>query len=199
MKSSAISRFTSFWNKGDPLFSIEESAKARKSAQKMNLWALAFVWTAIAASAISFLVYFYVARKEVEAVHEAAFSGIGIIIGLVSVAFLLAFCPKSYTHVFYDRYLRYNRSFFSSRGNFNRQWRYHWINVDQIERIALAPVSSGRENFMMVQIIFKPRFLSVLGRPWPVRFGITEPEDIENLKIWAGSRYIPILSAPPES
>jgi hypothetical protein len=76
-------------------------------------------------------------------------------IGVASVLSLIFFYPRSYTHVFYDRLLRFHRSYTSKQP-------YQWVSVDHIERITLTPVSKGGESFVVAQVI--PESSAVIWR-----------------------------------
>jgi len=190
----ALFQFVSLRDKGKALFSVEESAKAHNYARWENPYESAFFLVVAAASLTGFLVYFYVDPQRFEGVfRETTIIEIGVAIGVASVLSLIFFYPRSYTHVFYDRLLRFHRSYTSKQP-------YQWISIDHIERITMRPVSSGCETFVMAQVIFKPLSPKFLRRPWTtVRFGISDPKGVDKLRAWAADRHVPVVEELEEA
>jgi hypothetical protein len=190
----AFFQLVSLRDKGKALFSVEESAKAHNYARRENPYVSAFFLMVAAASLTGFLVYFYLDPQRFERVfRETTIVEIGVAIGVASVLSLIFFYPRSYTHVFYDRLLRFHRSYTSKQ-------LFQWISVDHMERITLTPISSGGESFVIARIIFKPLSPKFMGRPWTtVRFGISEPKGIDKLKAWASARGVPIVEEPKDT
>jgi hypothetical protein len=183
-----IFQFVSLRDKGKALFSLEESAKAHNYARWENPYESAFFLVVAAASFTGFLVYFYLDPQRFEGVfRETTIVAIGVAIGVASVLSLIFLYPRSYTHVFYDRLLRFHRSYTSKQP-------YQWVSVDHMERITLTPVFSGGESFVVAQVIFRPLSPKFMGRPWTtVRFGISHPNGVDKLKTWATDRSIPVI------
>jgi hypothetical protein len=186
-------QLVSLRDKGKALFSVEESATAHNYAKWKNPYESAFFLVVVATSFTGFLVYFYTDPQRIEGVfRETTVLEIGVAIGVASVLSLIFFYPRSYTHVFYDRLLRFHRSYASKQP-------YEWISVDHMERITLTPVCSGGETFVMARVIFKPLSPKFLGRPWTtVRFGLSEPKGVDKLRDWAANRCIPVIEEPKE-
>jgi hypothetical protein len=184
----AFFQFVSLRNKGKALFSVEESAKAHNYARWENPYESASFLAVVAASLTGFMVYFYMDPQKFEGVfRETTLVEIGVAIGVASVLSLIFFYPRSYTHVFYDRLLRFHRSYTSKQP-------YQWVSVDQIERITLSPVSAGGESFVMAHVIFKALSPKFMGRPWTtVRFGISQNKGVDKLRAWATERCIPVV------
>jgi hypothetical protein len=184
----AFFQFVSLRDKGKALFSIEESPKAHNYARWENPYESALFLVVAAASLTGFLVYFYLAPQRFEGVfRETKLVEIGVAIGVASILSLIFFYPRSYTHAFYDRLLRFHRSYTSKQP-------YQWVSVDHIERIRLTPVSKGGESFVLAQVLFKPLSPKFMGRPWTtVRFGISHLNGVGKLKAWATDRSIPVV------
>lgn len=69
---------------------------------------------------------------------------------------------------------------------------YRWVIAKDIEHLIFKEVRYKNEIFTMVKVVFNPFPIKFLGRPWSVRFGISDQIVLSNFKGWATAHGISI-------
>jgi len=179
--------FADLTKKGKALFSMEESARAHAYIKWANPFETAFTLIIVGAVFGSFLLFFMWNWSVMHVLFlPTSLKCLIVLVFPLSVFALLFFYRRSYTHVCYEHQLKLNMSV-----ALNNQ-RYRWISAKNIECLKLKGVRYKGEGFVMAKVIFKPYPLKFLGRPWDVRFGISDRKGLDGLRSWASTQGITV-------
>ncbi len=180
-----LPRFFTPSKRGNWLFSVNESARTHNYIRWSNPLGIYLFLGVLSASLSLFAVYIYQHLAEVIFIlRQATLVGIFASIGIASTISFIIFYPRSYTHAFYENYIKVHRTY--NKGMFV------WVPVESIETLRLKKMSHTVEACVIAKIIFKQFRPKFLGRPWSICFGINDERDIEKIGSWAREHGISI-------